>query len=349
MADIITFKSNAIAVTLSITIDSPVAIRSIEPIGPEISSASAPASFSPFFSDAELPLVQARFAHKGSFLYRTSKSLIGNAIGMRLRYSSHSQNTEGASKTLSVTQVDKEAGVSTTSHITIYDGFPAIRFITALKNESGSDIVISQLSSFAIGGLTTTSKTWNEDYSLITATNTWFREAQWVEHSMASIGLDSFGIYNTTDPHRVTSLARYTVQNQGTFSTEGLLPMGLLTRANKSTANDGWLWQVEHNGAWLWEVGDFKDSVYVAAGGPVASGGHEWYHRLKPGQTFTSVPAAICRVADGGVNALFAALTQYRRHIRRAHNDLKSLPVIFNDFMNCLMGSPTEAKIKALI
>jgi alpha-galactosidase len=248
-----------------------------------------------------------------------------------------------------VIQLDKDAEVSTISQITIYDGFPAIRFITALKNESGSDIVISQISSFAIGGLTTSSKTWNEDYILSTATNTWFREAQWVDHSMASIGLDSFGIYNTTDAHRVTSLARYAVQNQGTFSTEGHLPMGLLTRADKSSVNDGWLWQIEHNGAWLWEVGDFKDSLYVAAGGPVASGGHEWYHRLKTGETFTSVPAAICRVVDGGVDALFAALTQYRRHIRREHADFKTLPVIFNDFMNCLMGDPTEAKIQALI
>jgi len=350
MANTITFQSGAIAVILSIGNDSPVGVRSIKPLLQGDLSASAPAKFeSPFFADAELPLVQARLGHEGSLTYKTSKSLIGNAIGMRLRYKSHTEKIEGISKTISVVQLDKEAGVSITSQITIYDDFPAVRVTAVLKNDSKSDIVITQLSSFAIGGLTTSSKTWNDDYILSTATNTWFREAQWVDHSMSSIGLDSFGIYNTIDPHRVTSLARYAIQNQGTFSTEGHLPMGLLSRVDKSSVNDGWLWQIEHNGAWMWEVGDFKDAVYVAVGGPVASGGHEWRHCLEPGESFTSVPAAICRVLDGGVDALFAALTRYRRYIRREHTDLKELPVIFNDFMNCLMGDPTEAKIKALL
>ena len=39
-----------------------------------------------------------------------------------------------------------------------------------------------------------------------------------------------------------------------------------------------------------------------------------------------------------------AVLTQYRRQIRRPNADDHDLPVIFNDYMNCLFGDPTDEK-----
>ncbi|KAK8067504.1 hypothetical protein PG996_006616 [Apiospora saccharicola] len=52
----------------------------------------------------------------------------------------------------------------------------------------------------------------------------------------------------------------------------------------------------------------------------------------------------------GDTDAAFGALTQYRRRIRRlGHSDHSHLPIVFNDYMNCLMGDPTDAKILALI
>jgi alpha-galactosidase len=60
------------------------------------------------------------------------------------------------------------------------------------------------------------------------------------------------------------------------------------------------------------------------------------------------VPVALCHVQDDYGKA-FAAMTRYRRHIRRKHRDHDRLPIIFNDYMNCLMGDPTEEKILALV
>ena len=42
-------------------------------------------------------------------------------------------------------------------------------------------------------------------------------------------------------------------------------------------------------------------------------------------------------------------LTKYRRLIRRKNTDNKRLPVIFNDYMNCLWGDPTAEKEYPLI
>lgn len=69
---------------------------------------------------------------------------------------------------------------------------------------------------------------------------------------------------------------------------------------------------------------------------------------LKPGDTFTTVPAGF-GVADGDVNEAMAELTEYRRKIRRPNEDDEKLNVVFNDYMNCLMGDPTEEKEKAII
>ena len=54
-------------------------------------------------------------------------------------------------------------------------------------------------------------------------------------------------------------------------------------------------------------------------------------------------------VAAGGVNEAIAELTEYRRKIRRQNEDDEKLNIVFNDYMNCLMGDPTEEKEKAII
>ena len=42
-------------------------------------------------------------------------------------------------------------------------------------------------------------------------------------------------------------------------------------------------------------------------------------------------------------------LTTYRRRIRRPNQDNEKLPIIFNDYMNCLFGDPTTEKELPLI
>ena len=76
---------------------------------------------------------------------------------------------------------------------------------------------------------------------------------------------------------------------------------------------------------------------------------HNWRQPLEPGASFRTVPAALALSADGGPDDAFAALTRYRRAARRPHPDHRRLPVIFNDYMNCLMGDPTAEKLLPLV
>jgi len=60
------------------------------------------------------------------------------------------------------------------------------------------------------------------------------------------------------------------------------------------------------------------------------------------------VPAAVAVSAEGLDGAL-GRLTAYRRAIRRPHPDHRHLPVIFNDYMNTLMGNPTTERLLPLV
>ncbi|KAI3554039.1 alpha-galactosidase [Colletotrichum abscissum] len=52
---------------------------------------------------------------------------------------------------------------------------------------------------------------------------------------------------------------------------------------------------------------------------------------------------------DGDEQAAFAAIIDYRRQIRRPHNDMERMPIIFDDYMNCFMGDPDGNKVCALL
>lgn len=338
---VLRLENDAVRVAVRIAADGAAFLEYLLPAGKEPQP-----SCSPHHSELARPLIELRLSGEGNASQKSSQALVGSYIGQRLRYRSHTETEDGAgratSKTLHVELHDEKTGVTATSHLTIYSGVPVLRATVAVKNDSPAEITLVQVPSVVIGGLTR-SREWWHDYQVAYANNTWFREAQWVTRSLPDVGVDDYGIYGLPD-YQEASHATFGIASQGTFSTQGKLPMGMLKRRDNS---ETWLWQVEHNGSWRWEIGDWRDNVYLAASGP-ASTPHEWRHRLTPGASFVSVPVAVAHLYDNP-DASFAALTQYRRRIRRHHADNEKLPIIFNDYMNCLMGDPTDEKILALI
>jgi alpha-galactosidase len=110
-----------------------------------------------------------------------------------------------------------------------------------------------------------------------------------------------------------------------------------------------WFWQIDHNGSWYWEISNvsardnYADDVYAYLGGPDDLHSAAWKN-LKPGETYQTVPVAVGCVHGEFVDAV-DALTRYRRAACVKPNKANSrCPVIFNDYMNCLWGDPTEAK-----
>lgn len=337
-SDDIIWNTDALRLSIKIDENGTACLNYIVPHGKE-----APVPASPFFQSAAIPLDGVRSVGDGHTGIKTSKALLGSMMSARIRYVSHHEGRTKGLQTLDVISREDSTGIEITHHFAVYDDVPVLRSWATVRNTGKAAVPITQLSSISIGGLTTGTKSWWNEYSLLTGGNAWFREAQWHERSLPDLGIDTHGLFELNEGHRA-SQARFTLSNHSSFSTGTHLPMGLLKRKDDK---DTWLWQIEHNGSWRWEIGDFQDGVYLVAGGPTRMD-HDWGVPLAPGDSFTTVTAALCHVNDSP-DAAFAALTKYRRRIRRQHKDHKDMPIIFNDYMNCLMGDPTEDKIKALI
>lgn len=287
-----------------------------------------------------IPMHQLRLQGDGNFNgSKTSKALLSSYQAARLKYVSYRHWTDSEASYCEVMTKDEESGLNVSSKFTVFKEVPVLRAWTAILNISEQPISLTSLPSLVVGGLTRASKQWWQDYTIHSATNTWFREAQWRSQSLPDVGIDNF-----LADRLPASFVTFGHSNQGSFSSGSHLPMGMLYSKKNS---DTWLWQIENNGSWKWEIGDWGAQVYVALSGPTKND-HDSIQHIGPGQMFTTVPTALCHV-HGNPDAAFQALTQYRRYIRRLHTDNVNLPVIFNDYMNCLMGDPDETKIRSLI
>lgn len=336
----IKWSTSTLSLTLTVDNDGIVYLQSLALLeSPNTSSCS------PFFTSAALPLNSVRLAGEGNIINKTTRSLIGSYTSSRLRYLSHKSyhDRDSGISSLDIFTIDPDTNIQVINHLTAYKNIPVIQASATINNISSAPIVATQLSSFTIGGLTTGTNEWFHDYTLMTATNGWFREAQWREQSLPDVGIDTYGVIEINEGH-ACSQGIFSLANKGSFSTGSHLPMGILKRKDEL---DTWFWQIEHNGSWRWEIGDFKDSVYFSLGGPT-SADHGWMERLEPGESFRTVNVALGRVSAGW-EAAVQALTSYRRIMRRPHPDLEAMPIIFNDYMNCLMGDPNEDKIKLLL
>ena len=86
--------------------------------------------------------------------------------------------------------------------------------------------------------------------------------------------------------------------------------MGMLVdRVN----DEHYLWQIEANGSWEWELGDLKQRLYLRLSGPTDQE-HSWYKKLGKNEVFRSIPIAIT-VTDEGFDGAVGELTKYRRKI----------------------------------
>lgn len=281
-----------------------------------------------------LPLCEVRAGGAGGSL-ASSERLMGGRASRRLRHLAHEVSADGLR--LAVTSHDPETALRVVNVFQAYDGLPVVR--TWTEAVAGRPITLQAISSLCVGGLGTPGGAWWRD-RLGTAENSWFREVSWRVRTLAEEGVDDVGLRRWGYGYGRSCVIRGV---PGTFTSGGRLPMGLLAAHDRPRAL---AWQLEPAGPWRWEVGDFGDSTYLVAGGP-AGPSHGWTHRLAAGESYSTPPVALA-VSDGE-DAAFAALTRYRRRIRRPHDDHRNLPVVFNDFMNCLMGDPTEEKIRPLV
>jgi alpha-galactosidase len=256
--------------------------------------------------------------------------------GLRMVYDGHEDTRNSLGRKFELGLRDEETGLKAIQHFQFYDGVQTVRSWTVLRNEGVQAAEVEYVSSFALTGLDKEGTQDRDDkMRLYLAHNGWQSELQWRSYTLPELGMS----------HLIDrGSKRVSCSNTGSWSAAEHIPMAVLQNEEAGTSL---FWQIEHNGSWHWEIIEQSDWLTVLISGPTEHDNH-WWLKLAPGAEFVSVPLAIGSV-EGGFEESIAQLTAYRRLIRRPNEDNQLLRVIFNDYMNCLWGDPTTAKLLPLI
>ena len=256
--------------------------------------------------------------------------------GSRLLFAGRREEATHGGKRLICTHTDPVLKLSVESIYQAFDGVPVVRRFSRVTNHGDAPAGLEFLSSAMLHGLAAP-QAYDSELRIHVALNSWMAEGQWHTFRPSEMGFVE---------NERTSWSQAQAGSIGTWSSERYLPLAM---AENTKLGLTWFWQIEHNGSWYWEVSNVSardnnaDDVYAYLGGPDDLHAAAW-KSLKPGETYETVPVAIGCVRGGFSNAV-ESLTHYRRlACLTPHQDNSRCPVIFNDYMNCLWGDPTEAK-----
>jgi alpha-galactosidase len=285
-----------------------------------------------------VPLVEVTTAQTGNS--PGADRISHTQLGLELRYVSHSEARTANGRLLTIWQAAD--GVEASIAIEILDGAEtAVRSRVSVVPAGDRALVLRSVASWSAGF--TRPGTVDDDnlagWHRVQGVSDWFGEGRWSRTPLRGIDFPRLSTqlaHSTHDPR-----GHYSVTSDGTWSTGRHLPV-----AGVETEGLAFAWQIEHNGAWRWELGEDLLGGYFTLSGPTDMDS-SWTRVLRPGESFTSVPATV--TVGGDFTEAVAALTDFRRAARRPHPDNAAMPVVFNDYMNTLMGDPTTEKLLPLI
>lgn len=273
-------------------------------------------------------------------LERHGNKYIVTAPGYRLTYAGHKIEENALGKKLEIVTEDKATGLELVSHFQFYKNVHVMRCFNVITNKGTKPQTLEHISTFNYLGFEKEGGgAQDEKIQIYIPHNGWQREMAWKKYTLPQLGMAC-----TQPVNKQHTSKRICVTNTGNWSTKEYLPMGCI---ENTCINSILFWQIEHNGSWHWEISDQNGHMYIQLCGPTEREAH-WFNTLMPGESFTTVPAAV-GVCPGGIDAAMGELTKYRRIIRRPNRDNEALPVIFNDYMNCLWGNPTTEKEMPMI
>lgn len=266
--------------------------------------------------------------------YHHAMKNIGTDCGGTLRYISHKDYRNCGGRKLEF--ILSNDSISAALHYQFFDGIKAVQCWTEVTNLADEPAGLEYISLFSLGGLDKEGETpLNDRMELRVCVNTWAGELSWRKYTLEELGYSRI---------RDMQLRTIELSSNGAWSTNGYLPMGYIRNRD---ADHGVLWQIENNGAWQWEIGDLADRLYLKLSGPNEVCHHFW-KSLKKGESFTTCRCAVI-ASRGGFEEAVREITKYRRAIVRRNTADSSLPVIFNDYMKCMLCNASEKKLLPVI
>ncbi|WP_427892283.1 glycoside hydrolase family 36 protein [Kribbella sp. GL6] len=255
----------------------------------------------------------------------SSNRHVDTVLGQQLRYVRH----EESGTTLRIVQEEPDTGLRVTS---VFEAGAGVRTWTEASMVGTGTLELTFLSSLVLALPSV-------DADLHSASNSWMAESRWSVRPLRSDGLADI----ITPAHQHVARSRYAVTSTNSWSTGERLPVGVLVGRSTPYALG---WQIEHNGPWHYEIGESRHGGYLLLSGPTDQE-HQWSVPISAEAPFVTVPVSL--VAGTDQDSVFGALTRQRRAVRRRRPADERMPVIFNDYMNTLLGDPTTEKLLPLI
>ena len=216
-----------------------------------------------------LPLLDVVTA--GSGRARTGRRYVESATGGRMRYLGHKQREDGPWRELRVLLEDPETSLRAECSYRVLAGGGTLRATTRLSNAGRSAVSVESVTTFVASGIEGPAGALGE-VDLWWAENDWLGEGRWQHRPFR----DALPDLNRS-VHGGDSRAMFGLTSEGSWSSGGFLPMG--AAVNRRTGH-AWLWQIEHNGAWHWQVGEHSSTCGEHTGRRDAPTAHGRLRRL---------------------------------------------------------------------
>jgi alpha-galactosidase len=309
------------------------------------------------------PLVEVLSPRFGNEPSGSSSRHISTVLGRSLRYVRHRSTSSDGVAAMTIEQHDARTGLTAVSTFVAHAAVPAVRTTTTVSLDGdGEPLPLWAVTSLATGAVISSDI---NDVIVWKAESTWAAENRWASQPLRAAGL----VQIDRTARGETSRGCVSAFSTSTWSSGVYVPAGAATLRSSGLTL---AWQIEHNGGWLWEIGErpdwatplenlpvgsieaagppsgdrSRDGSYLALLGPTDTL-HHWSYSLTRDADFTTVPVTF--TVGESFDHAFAQLAKHRRATRRPHPQNVSLPVIFNDYMDTLEGDPTEAKLLPLI
>jgi len=267
---------------------------------------------------------------------RSGSAYVETEFGARLSSATLERARVGDAEEVRLQQRDEGSALEVTSVFRVFPG-AGLQSWTEVTNRGSEPLVVEALSSFAGSVLPAAAIAAARLWS---AASGWLAENRWQERPIRDLLPDVHIAAHHQDPR-----SRYFESSSGSWSTGDRLPVAVLVSADCFVG-----WQIENNGSWYWELTEHRAGLAVGLYGPTAEQ-HGAAQTVPPGATLRTVPVSVV-VGRGGADEAFAALTRQRRALRATEGrELPgaALPLIYNDFLNTLMGNPTTERVLPLV
>lgn len=335
MKKTIQLQENGLSILFGVRDSGIVELLDFSPLQP-----GAPVSFGE--TEKEYPLLEVQETGKTTREMHGYKHNAGSA-SLEFKYTGHSITETSGGKEITIS-LETEAHVAADYHMKLFRGIPVVQVWTELENRGPEEVGLEYVSSFIYRRLSGNgAQPYYDKTDIYIPHNSWSCESQWEKRDIRDLNLSGMPVDGFNTPGFGHN--RFCYGGRSSWSSSEYLPMGFA--ADRETG-ETYCFEIENSGQWHVEYGsDTEARLYVALSGPTETE-HGWWKNLKPGTSFATVPVAF-GVVHGDVSDAAAALTMYRRAVRRPNEDDEKLNVVFNDYMNCLMGDPTDERERMII